>query len=108
MGTKNTNNNETHDDMLAHRDTGTTQHTGTKSQYALVLFIPLETPSLLASVTVRTSSVPAALPVRDRGLGLMPDLPLHLYPDASPVRYWAPDLVWAFTALTLVLRAHTS
>jgi hypothetical protein len=62
----------------AHRDIGTAQQTGTQSQDALVLFIQLETPSLLASVLpsgrsqcqLPSAPIPRCLPSTIMGPGL--------------------------------------
>ena len=91
MGTENTHNdNKTLTQTVsAHRVTKMTQQTDSNS----VSFSTRDPFSICKCLTVRTSSVPAAFPVRYRGLGLTLGLPCLSHLDASPVRYWAPDLI---------------
>ena len=96
MGTKNTNNNETHDNSA-----GTQRHrndtTGTKSPYAFGPLYTARNPfSTCKCLTVRTSSVPAALPLRYRGLSLTLDLPLQFIPRCLPSTILGPRLNLGF------------
>ena len=96
VGTENTNNNETHDDMPAQR-----HGNGTTNRYPIpACFGPLYTArnpfSTCTCLTVRTSSVPAALPLRYRGLSLTLDLPLQFIPRCLPSTILGPRLNLGF------------
>ena len=85
------NNDKTHTDSAGTQS----QKNDTTNRFQLsillsVSFIALETPSLLASVL--PSSVPAALPVRYRGPGIMLGLPLHFTPRCLPSMILGPGL----------------
>ena len=82
--------------MPAHRDTETTQQIPTLNITFSPLYSTRNPFSTCKCLTIRTSSVPAALPVRYRGLGLTLDLPLHFTPICLPSTILGPGLNLGF------------
>ena len=78
--------------MPAHRDTEKTQQIPTLNITFSPLYSTRNPFSTCKCLTVRTSSVPAALPVRYRGPGLTLGLPLHFTPRCLPSTILGPGL----------------
>ena len=94
MDTENTDNDKTHTDSA-----GTQSHrndTTNRFQLSILLSVSLYNTRdpfcTCKCLTIRTSSVPAALPVHYRGPGLTLDLPLHFTPRCLPSTILGPRL----------------